>query len=278
MRNLLAANFRRLWKSKIFWLISCLMLCFGGFSYICMHINRQRLGISDISNNAYFFQGNLCIGLALSIFSSLFIGEGHTNGGFRNQISVGHRRFPIYLANLILCSTAGILFLLAFWLGGMSIGLPLNRAEVLTQLDKPVWGIFFSFLAAISYCGLFCLIAMLDDTKVRSIVLAMLVAAFLFSGGFATYDGLTQPEYITQTQTNAVEQPEIQKNVPNPKYLTPSERLVYQFLYALLPSCQALRPVMSHGDYSPATPVFALGWTLVLTLSGAAIFQKKDLK
>ena len=278
MRKLLSANFSRLWRSKIFWLISGLMLCWGGFAYVLMYVNCERLGIFDISCNAYFFQGNLCIGLALAVFSSLFIGTEYTDGGFRNQLSVGHKRFPIYLANLILCSAAGILFLIAFWLGAMIVGLPLIGVEVLTQLGKPAWGIFCSCMAAISYSGLFCLIAILDNTKVRAIVIGLLVAVFLVFGGFATHNGLTQPEYITRMETNAAGQLEVQENIPNPKYLTESERLVYQCLNEILPSCQALRPIMPDADYSAAIPVCALGWTILLTLLGTAIFQKKDIK
>lgn len=277
MRKLLSANFSRLWRSKIFWLISSLMLCWGGFACVLMYVNTEKLGIYDITCNAYFFQGNLCLGLALAVFSALFIGTEYTDGGFRNQISVGHKRFPIYLANLILCSAAGVLFLAAFWLGAMTVGLPLIGGELLTQLDNPFWGIFYSCMSAVSYSGLFCLIAMLDNTKVRAVVIGMLSAVFLLAGGFANHKGLAQPEFLSRTETNEAGQLAPEDNIPNPKYLTKAERMVYEFLNDILPSCQALRPVVSNADYSVTIPVCTLGWTLSLTLWGAAVFQKKDI-
>lgn len=278
MRKLLSANFSRLWKNRIFWMISGLMLCWGGFTYVLMYLNTEKLGIYGISCNTYFFQGNLCIGLALAVFSSLFIGTEYTDGGFRNQISVGHKRFPIYIANLILCSAAGVLFLAAFWLGAMIVGLPLIGGEILTHLANPFWGICCSCMSAVSYSGLFCLIAMLDNTKIRAVVIGMLAAVFLLVGGFANNDGLAQPEFLPGRETNEAGQFELQGNVPNPKYLTETERLVYQFLNNILPSCQALRPVVSDTDYSVTIPACTLGWTILLTLLGAAVFRKKDIK
>lgn len=278
MRKLMYANFARLWRSNSFWLISGLMLCWGGFAYVLMFVNRERLGIIDISSNAYFFQGNLCLGVALAVFSALFVGTEYSDGGFRNKVSVGHKRFPIYFANLVLCSIVGVLFLAAFWLGAMIVGLPLIGLEVLTQLDKPAWGIFCSCMASISYSGLFCLIAMLDNAKIRSIVISLLMAFFLVFGGFATYNGLSQPELITRMETNEAGQLEIQENIPNPKYLSESERLVYQCLDVILPSGLALRPIMPDADYSVSLPISSLGVTGLLTLLGTAIFRKKDIR
>lgn len=278
MRKLLSAGFSRLWRSKIFFLISGLMFCWGILSYIFMYRNRNEMGIFDISCNAYFFQGNLCIGLALAVFISMFIGTEYTDGGFRNKISVGHKRFPIYLVNLILCSAVGILFLLFFWLGAMVVGLPLIGNEILLRLDNPIWGICCSCMSVVSYAGLFCLITMLDSTKVRAVAISLLAAIFLLVGGFANSNGLAEPEFIFRMETNEAGQFELQENIPNPKYLTQEERQVYQFLNDTLPSCQALRPIVSDEEYSSSVVVCGFGWTMLLTLFGAVFFQKKDIK
>lgn len=278
MRKLLSANFARLWRSNFFWLTAGILCCWGGIVYFLMVLNTEKHGISDIAWNTYFFNGNLCLGPALAVFTAFFIGSEYSDGGFRNKIAVGHKRLPIYLSNLITCAGAGILFLTTYWLGIIAMGLPLMGTEILSGLDRPLLGVLFSCMAAVSYSALYCLIAMLDSSKARSVVIGLLLSAFLFFGGFATYNGLAQPEFTTYVVTNEQGQQELLENVPNSKYLSETERVVYQFLDAVLPSCQALRPIMPKGEYPAHLPLCALGWTALLTIFGAELFQRKDIK
>lgn len=278
MRKLLSASFFRLLKSKVFWLLSGILFFWGVLAYVIMYINTEIYGIIVTGWNSYFFNGNLCIGPALAVFVSFFIGTEYSDGGFQNRLAVGHRRIPIYLSNLISCCAAGILFLTAFWLGALTGGLPIAGVAMITQLEKPVLGILCSCVVAVSYSALFCLVAMLDSNKARSATIGLLLAVFLYLGGFATYTGLSEPEFITRMVTNADGEYEIAETIPNSKYLSDTERVIYECIDAVLPSCHALRPILTDTDYPISMPLGAFGWTATLTLCGIQLFRRKDIR
>lgn len=278
MRKLLSANFSRLWYSRFFWLIAGILCFYGGFVYIMMYLNITKLGYTNTAANIYFFNGNLCLGPALAVFTAFFIGTEYSDGGFRNKISVGHKRLPIYLSNQILCTAVGILFLMAFWIGALVVGLPALGTKILLWLEAPFFGFLYSCIATVTYAALFCLISMLDSNKTRAAVIGLLIAIFLILGGFAASNGLAQPEFTTRMVMNADGAYEIMENIPNSKYLSGTKRIVYQCIDALLPSCQALRPIMSDTNYPFYIPFCALGLTVFLTACGFSVFRRKDLK
>lgn len=277
MRKLLSANLSRLRHSHFFWLIAGMMCCWGIFVYLLMYINITKLGYTNTEANVYFFNGNLCLGPVLSIFTSFFIGTEYSDGGFRKKISVGHRRFPIYLSNLIVCSIAGILFLTAFWIGALTTGLSTLGAEIILQLEKPFAAFLYSFIATVMYAALFCMISMVDSNKTRSSVISLLIAFFLIIGGLATCSGLAEPEFTTCVGINAEGAYELMENIPNNNYLSGTKRLIYLCADALLPSGHSLRPIMPGTEYPIYLPFCAWVWTTILTAWGYALFHRKDL-
>lgn len=278
MKRILASNLFRLRKSSAFWAVAGVMFAWGCTAYGMMYINCRNLGNASSSLNTYFFNGNLCIGAALGVFSALFIGQQHMDGGLRSMISTGHSRHSIYLANLVTCFAAGIGFLLAFWLGGALVGLPGMGLKIYKGIQQPLPGVLWSVVAVLSYSALFCLLAMLDSSKSRSAVVCLLLAAFLFAGGFATRNGLEQPEFTTQYVTDDLVRFTKEENIPNPKFLRGTERKVYEALDALLPSCQALRPLLGDMDYSLTQPLYAAAWCVCLTGVGCSLFRRKDIR
>lgn len=276
MRKILSANSFRLRRCRTFWALAGAMLAWGMFAYGMMLYNFHDLQQAGASLNTYFFNGNLCLGAALAIFTASFIGQQHTEGGLRNMLIVGHNRFSIYLANLLTCWAAGIGFLMAFWLGGLLVGLPGMGTVVFTGLVRPLQGIVWSYMAALSYSALFCLAAMLDSSRSRAAVVCLLLAAFLFAGGFATRSGLEQPEFTTRFVSENLHS-FVEETIPNPKFLRGAQRTIYECLDAILPSCQALRPALRDLHYPLSHAIGAAGWVSVLTLAGGCLFQKKDL-
>lgn len=277
MRKLLSANSFRLRRHGGFRAVAWAMLLWGMF--VCgmmLYNHRNSLDISG-SVNIHFFHGNLWVGLAIAIFAASFIGQQHMEGGLRNMLIVGHSRFVIYLANLAICFAAGILFLMAFWLGYLLVGLPGMGAVVLTGLEQPLYGIVWSYTAVLGYSALFCLVAMLDSSKSRAAVVCLLLAAFLLVGGFAIRSGLEQPEFTTRFVTDDLVNFVKEETIPNPRFLQGTKRTVYECLDALLPSCQALHPVVNT-EYPLSHPLWAAVWAVSLTVAGECLFRKKNIQ
>ena len=112
MRKLLSANFSRLWRSKIFWVLEVLSAVLGAVFYILAIINTKNIGENWYlaSGNYYFFLGLVIVGAIMAVFSAFYIGSEYDQGTIRNKLNVGCTRNSIYLANLIIVVTASVLF------------------------------------------------------------------------------------------------------------------------------------------------------------------------
>ena len=76
MRKLLSANFSRLWRSKIFWVLEALSAIAGAVFYILAIINTKNIGENWYlaSGNYYFFIGLVIAGAIMAVFSAFYIG------------------------------------------------------------------------------------------------------------------------------------------------------------------------------------------------------------
>lgn len=126
MRKLLYANFFRLWKSKIFWILEVLSVIIGSIFSILAIINTQSMGENWYlrNGNYYFFCVLVYIGAIISIFSSFYIGTDYSDGTIRNKLSTGHSRMDVYIVNLIVTVVCGILFAVTHMLAFICVGFP----------------------------------------------------------------------------------------------------------------------------------------------------------
>ena len=92
MRKLIHANFVRMVRGKIFWIIEAALAGYAVFAYASVAGNIKRgLGIPD-SFLFVFFNEMLAMGAVMALFTILFLGVEYSNGVIRNKISTGHRR------------------------------------------------------------------------------------------------------------------------------------------------------------------------------------------
>ena len=95
MNRLLIANFARIKKNKLFWVLCGVMALMA----IVMVVNA-------VSNRDTQIDGAMCafaipVEIAAAIFISIFFGTEYGDGTIRNKLIIGHDRRQIYFANLI---------------------------------------------------------------------------------------------------------------------------------------------------------------------------------
>lgn len=113
MLNVLRAEYRRLFRSKIFLLGS--VGCFAVGACISLYFVRMNKRFDDF----YFADGNLFMfgtfcGILSAVLTSLFVGKLYSDGTMRNQIIMGHNRASVYLCEYLTALSANILFFVSY--------------------------------------------------------------------------------------------------------------------------------------------------------------------
>lgn len=278
MRNLIFANFSRLWKSKIFWLLELGTFLFSVISYLLVGVNVKNIGEVWILKNAnfYFFIVLLYVGALTAIFSSLFFGTDYSDGILRNKLAVGHSRRDVYLSNWFLSAVVTILFMMTHYLTAVIVGVPAGGVEVISVLEQPLLKIVYSFIIALTYVAVFTLTTILDSNKARCAVINILLALVLVFAGFMIYSALEQPELKYQMVLQSDGSYLMQDNVPNPRHIGGSLRTMYVVAESILPAAFALR--LASGNFSSYHIVGCIILTALLTVTGTILFKNKDIK
>lgn len=278
MYRLLAANFYRLWKSRIFWGMELICALAGSFFSMLAMINTKNLGEAWYRGNGnyYFFIGLLLIGFAVAIFASFFLGTEYAEATLRNKLTVGHSRSMVYLSNMILCVVSGLIFLLTQMLFSVLIGLPFLGTLLWDSLAPLSWRIPCAVILVCCYAAIFTFFAMSDSSKARNTTISLILSILIALAGLYTLSRLNEPE-ITSRMVMQQDGSYLREEVVNEHYLKESERWIYTFFDAMLPSSQAMRICNSDSVFVISSPLMLAAVSIGFTLGGIVRFTKKDI-
>lgn len=276
MSKVLAANWMRLKKDKIFWIGMIFMAAAGIFFPIMKYTDMKESGVVNTLDNA-FFSCALFIGILSAVFASLFIGTEYSDGTMRNKIVVGQKRLAIYFANLIVCAAAGLLMCIVFFCFHLAVGIPLLgtftvNIRLILFLTAAV------MLLSLAFSSLFTMIAMLSQNKAMVAVICILTAFLMLIAATYINGRLSEPESYPGYAYNTADQEGEAVEMENPNYLEGTEREVYQFLLDFLPGGQAVQCATMEVLHPYRLPVYSLLIIAGTTAAGAYWFSKKDLK
>lgn len=293
MRNLLSANFARLRRSRLFWIMEAGVFAWGVLAYYLLKVNTRN-GYPFENGNSYFFNEMTFIGITTACFSGFFIGTEYSDGAIRNKLSVGHSRVKVYLANLITILCAGIAQFAAYTLAALTAGTMLVGDMVWSRLYRPAETIAISLLSICTSAAVAVLISMVVIDKSKAVLANAMLSILLLAAGASALKGLMQPEmtqrmYIPSTgeykyaYEGNFPKDAVIETVPNPKYLSGTERKVYEYISAVLPTSLALSCALDEEEsgydrFSGLQVCGTLAAVAVLSGSGILIFRKKDLK
>lgn len=280
MRKLLSANFSRLWRSKIFWVLEALSAIAGAVFYVLAIINEKNIGHGWYlaNGNYYFFMALIYAGAVIAVFSGFYIGSEYSDGTLRNKIAVGCTRSNIYLSNLVVVTAAGILFVITQMAASVCIGLPFLGTQIWKALSPVGWRIPAAFIMILCYEAIFTFWGMQDSNKSRSLIIGFVLALVIIFAGLFTYSRLNEPELTSRMIMQEDGSYLRELNLPNPRYITGTTRIVYTFADACIPSSQGFNIARSEGEFNPLAVICQLGVSAAVTSAGIMLFRKKDIK
>ncbi|MFD2114227.1 ABC transporter permease subunit [Paenibacillus yanchengensis] len=277
MNKLLAANFTRLWKNKL-WYVGIIVM-FGWAVIMLVSTDRTNAEVPVLED--FFFQYAPVIGLFCAVFTSMFIGTEYHDGTIRNKIIVGHTRPAIYVANLIVCTVAGLI-MVAVWIAVMlAIGIPLLGlfASSLSIILAYV-GITVVMIAA--FVSIFTLVGMLSQNKAGAAVTTLLLLFVLFFVASYFNNKLHEPEMYgggpTVSEVDGEISMEMSEPEQNPDYVEGNKRKIYEFIVTFLPTGQGIMMSNMSAVRLPLLPLYSLVIVFATTACGVFLFRRKDIK
>jgi hypothetical protein len=306
MRNLLSAEWYRLRRAPLQWLLFLLALLSG-----------VLYGVS-ISDGAFDDMFIMPLFLLEAIFVSLRIGRDYSDGAIRNKIIAGKTKTAIFFSRLVMSMAACFAMTVAFLIPCFVI-----RFASSYRLPLPIlaWTIVGFFLLNLVWATVFTFVATLISTRgVGGLLNLVLIIAVMFSA--YQLEALTgQPEYLVSETASPVlmsaeEVEQVlndtyqgnygastdengvvtyykyvvteQETLPNPRYIPQPLNRILCIVDAALPSGQvnAYTSCLTEYDYGATEddypletyPLYSLALIAGFSALGLVLFRKKDLK
>lgn len=225
----------------------------------------------------YYFEAIEALPFLCALFISLYTCKDFDNKTIRNKAIAGHSKLSIYLSNLITSITGSTFIYITMLIGGL-IAIPLFGAHIESRINIAVC-IFIGFLTTLSIAALYTFISMLSGSRVRALIISMIVffaAFFIFA---IITSALWEPEFIDHHYTliNG-EWIEVMGEMPNARYVSGALRTFLQCISEFFPSGNTFL-LLNNMVVNPIREIIlSLSFTLVTVLGGIFAFCKRDMK
>lgn len=277
MRKLLSANFHALVKNRIFWIELVGMALFSGYVIFANYSPEVQASASPLFLDDVFFNVYQLMGVVLAASVSLIVGTEYSDGTIRNKLVVGHTRSALYFSVLLTQLLAVLAVLLVHGVVSFTLGyILLGPCQMSAEQFLLVLGL--AVLNTLAFAALFVAVSMNCSNKAAAAVAALLLALALTLGANTIGNKLLEPETTYDGITITMDGVEFGEEIPNPAYVTPEKRPVYEFFYDLLPIGQIIQIQQGDFDRMARWPAFAVLFFLLSTVGGYRLFRKKDIK
>lgn len=283
MRNLLSADFARLWKNRMFF------CCWVGMVLLALFLVAEEYfqPYAVLLNQVVFLPLSL-YGVVAAAFAAMFLGQEYADGTIRNKLIAGHIRAHIYLSGFLVTAVGAVILYLSAIAVTASVGSFLFTATA--PLKRFLLSGLLGVFSCLSYVGLYCLISVRCGNRSSSVVACMLLSVALLMVALYVNLQLEQDEYIPQLNITGVEQPDdvsvsisgehaeaLVTMAPNPHYLTGIKRQIAQLIQDLNPTGQAAQ-ICAMSYPNPIQMALCSAAVVALTcLRGLSVFRRKDI-
>lgn len=286
MSKLLRSNFARLWKSRVFWLGMLFSAGLSVFFILMRYIDIEQhqevyANLDESYKNAdeLIFMGGIIIIFAAAVFIGIFVGTEYSDGTLRNKLIIGHSRSSIYISNLIVCTTAGIIMHLTYIITTILLGNLLLEDSTLT-FKKILLLTLMGTAAMIAASSLLVMISMLIHSKSAGAVAILIATMVMFFASMTIFQRLSTPEYNDAYSyiDEDTGKPVVVEKEKNTNYLTGTKRKVYEFLNDFIPTSQFYKSALLDSSKLDITLIYDGIIILITTTAGIAVFRRKNLK
>lgn len=276
MNKLLTANFYRLKKDKIFWLIAAVTLILQlSMVWNRCHANQISQFESYTLNDAVF-ELLPFISFVFAVFISLFLCREYSEGTIRNRLIAGHKRESVYLSNFITCLTGALIIYVLFIIAGFA-GIPFLGKWQGGADNFALYILVGTFVCTV-FASIFTMISMLVTNGPITVVLSITVALVMLISSSMMYQMLGQPEFTREFISMSIDNVEFGPEIPNPAYVSGIKRELFGFFGEFLPTGQGI--LLANGEITH--PFFNIAYSAMFSIAvntiGIFIFKKKDLK
>ncbi len=281
MIKLLRANFRRLFKDKLFYLVVGISAALALFVTVMFKLNAPPEGVAGYGFESIFI---FMFGIGGMDFSHIlaaavicvYVGKEFGYGSIRNKIVVGGGRAQIFFSNFIVSAFIGTAIIAAYQLPAFAVGYPLTGG-----FENLSWGTAFAvlgtgILSVIAYAAYINLLLTITKSTTASVITAFISMIIFIIAENICYNMLNQPEFYYTLSDGAVNGEPVL--TPNPYYPSEFAKLVYQFFLNLLPTGQSSQISIGVTNQLAYMCVCSVCLTTALCAFGYAIFRKTDLK
>lgn len=289
MSKLLRANFSRLLKSTLY--RSCMVAAAGmGIMFTLLRYFDIRLHpeyyveMPDDFKCAegFAFSAALHIVFIAAIFFGSYLGTEYSEGTIRNKILAGHKRYKIYISNLISASAASILLMLTEMFFMFAAGKLVFTVSVMNIWEILIYSLI-QCISMVAFTSILVLFMMLISNKAASSVAILIITIVMFMAAFWSKDTLDEPQYIGEYAADEADNSDAEPVIvwetwENPRYVSGFKRDMYEFIYDFLPTCQLLQIAFNIDEGIPVMIFYSVLICCSATGLGIAVFNKKDLK
>ena len=197
MIELFKFEFYRLYKSKLAWIIACIMaalpvLAVIAISVIYLYLTKHQDGVKISTSTSRYFTWLIIsyfykwVPLVMSLFVPLFVGRDYRDGFIRNKLTAGHTRIQIFTSSVVTKAAYSAVLCIIYMVFGLvamaisPIGANINDGEMIVRA-------LMLLLSAVATTVLFASLSMIIKNRAVPVILSVLfVMSFNIAGFLAS--------------------------------------------------------------------------------------------
>lgn len=209
MSRLLKANFARLFGNVQFRILTMLLFGIGCLSAVSkrleLQVHMEMFGISkeDIPTGTtqllpeiLMFQGGFIVMFAIALFIGQFVGTEYSDHTIRNKLIVGHPKKAVYIANLLVCSIAGIIMHLTYIISDYIFASILITSYHYWTAGKLILMLTTTLLTTVAFASICILFSMCNQSKAGGSVYILVMAVTITVLSVGILDALHTETYL----------------------------------------------------------------------------------